>query len=402
MFVMKMFAKHYREAPLHMPDRFARREFGFMFFDRSFVMRHLSFPTRAALKRYLVEQVPSHAYYSCAYYEKPDAPTMGEKTWLGADLIFDLDADHVEGTKGLPYESMLERVKTEVVRLIDEFLLGDLGFDPDSLKVAFSGGRGYHVHINDPRVMRLTSHERREIVDYVTGTDLDMDWVFPATLFETRRFKDRVGTEYRRAMPKLDDGGWRRRIRKGIDDLLAELEVMDEDEALKNLSEALSSSEKETGAKTVEGLYSDLFKAPKGRRGVDRMRSEDAFEVFSQKRHADAFVRLVEMRVKGRMKGETDEPVTSDIKRLIRLPSSLHGKTGFEVVLMKRDDLDGFDPFDDAVPEAFGAAEVAVVCDKAAEVRLRGQTYSLDQGRNVVPEFVAVHILCRKLAMLDR
>ena len=384
-----------------MPDRFAKREFGFMFFDRTFVMRHLSFPKRAALKRYLVEQVPSHAYYSCAYYEKPDAPTMAEKNWLGADLIFDLDADHVDGTKGLSYEKMLERVKDEVIRLIDEFLLGDLGFDGDSLKVAFSGGRGYHVHVNDPRVIRLSNHERREIVDYVTGTDLDIDWVFPSTAFEARKFKDRVGMEYRRTMPRLEDGGWRRRIRRGIDELLAELEALDEAEALKRISEALSSPEKETGEKTVEGMYTDLFKGPEGKRGVDRMRSDDTFEVFSQKRYGDAFMRLVEMRVKGRMKGETDEPVTSDIKRLIRLPSSLHGKTGFQVVPMKRDDLDNFDPFVAAVPDAFGTQEVTVVCEKPVDARLRDRTFSLEQGRNVVPEFAAVYLVCRKLATID-
>ncbi len=400
-FVTTMFSKHYREAPLHMPDRFARREFGFMFFDRTFVMRHLSFPTRAALKNYLVEQVPSHAYYSCAYYEKPDAPTMAEKGWRGADLIFDLDADHVEGTKGLSYEKMLERVKEEVVRLIDEFLLGDLGFDEGNLKVAFSGGRGYHVHINDPRVMRLSSHERREIVDYVTGTDLDIDWVFPSTAFEARKYKDRVGMEYRRTMPRLEEGGWRRRMRRGIDDLLAELEALDQEEAVKRISEMLSASEKETGGKTVSGLYSDLFTGASGKRGVDRMRSDDTFEVFSQKRYGDAFLRLVEMRVKGRMKGETDEPVTSDIKRLIRLPSSLHGKTGFEVIPMKRDDLDGFDPFVSAVPRAFGAREVGVVCEKAVDVRLKDRTYALDEGRNEVPEFVAVHLICRRLATMD-
>lgn len=400
-FVMSMFSKHYREVPLSMPDRFARREFGFMFFDRTFVMRHLSFPTRASLKNYLVEQVPSHVYYSCAYYEKPDAPKMAEKSWLGADLIFDLDADHVEGAKELSYEGMLERVKDEVVRLIDEFLLGDLGFDENNLKVAFSGGRGYHVHINDPRVMRLSSHERREIVDYVTGTDLDIDWVFPTVPFEARRFKDKVGTEYRRDMPKLEEGGWRRRIRRGIDDLLAELEALDEAEAMKRVSEALHTSTKETGGKTVEGMYADLFKGTEGKRGVDRMRSEDTFEVFSQKRHGDAFLRLVEMRVKGRMKGETDEPVTSDIKRLIRLPSSLHGKTGFQVVPMRRDDLDGFDPFVSAVPEAFGPREVTVSCEGPVEVRLKDRSYSLGEGKNDVPEFVAVHLLCRKLAKLE-
>ena len=204
---MRCFSKHYREAHLALPDRFSRREYGFMFFDRGFVMRHLAFPTRATLKKYLVEQVPSHAYYSSAYYERPDAPTMAEKKWLGADLIFDLDADHVEGTKGLPYEEMLEHVKREVVVLIDEFLLGDMGFDAGHMKIVFSGGRGYHVHVRDPMVTKLSSHERREIVDYITGTALDMDWVFPATPFEAARFKERVGVAYKRAMPRLEDAG---------------------------------------------------------------------------------------------------------------------------------------------------------------------------------------------------
>jgi len=384
-----------------MPDRFSKREFGFMFFDRDFVMRHLGFPSRAALKKYLVEQVPAHAYYSCAYYEEPDAPIMVQKKWLGADLIFDLDADHVEGAKDLPYEKMLERVKVEVIRLIDDFLLGDLGFDPEDLKIVFSGGRGYHVHISNPKVLKLSSHERREIVDYVTGTDLDMDWVFPATLFETGRWKDRVDIEQRRTMPRLEDDGWRARIRKGIDALLDELESLPHDEGKRRLAQIMAESKRDIGKKTVEGLYEDLFGGPKGKRGVDRMRSENTFEVFSEKRHLDAFVDMVEMRVKPKMKGETDEPVTSDIKRLIRLPSSLHGKTGFEVVPMTREGLDSFDPFVDAVPEAFGDREVSLTLDKPAEVRLRGSTFSLDPGVRSVPEYAAVFLICRRLARLE-
>jgi len=397
-FLMRCFSKHYREAHLALPDRFSRREYGFMFFDRGFVMRHLAFPTRAALKKYLVEQVPSHAYYSSAYYERPDAPTMAEKKWLGADLIFDLDADHVEGTKGLPYEEMLEHVKREVVVLIDEFLLGDLGFDPGHMKIVFSGGRGYHVHIRDPMVTKLSSHERREIVDYITGTALDMDWVFPVTPFEATRFKERVGVAYKRAMPRLEDGGWRRRIRKGIDGLLAELDALPEEEGRLRLKELFAGTAKEIGARTIEGVYDDLFSGSKGRRGADRMRSEDTFEVFSEKRHADAFIDVVERKVRPRVKGETDEPVTSDIKRLIRLPSSLHGKTGFEVIPMSRERLDTFDPFLEAVPDAFGDAPVSVLCEKPVSVRLKGEQFSLDEGENEVPEYAAVHLVCRRLA----
>ncbi len=400
-FVMDMFSKHYREAPLIMPDRFSKREFGFMFFDRDFVMRHLGFPTRATLKKYLVEQVPAHAYYSCAYYEEPDAPTMAQKKWLGADLIFDLDADHVEGAKELPYEKMLQRVKTEVVRLIDDFLLGDLGFEPGDLKIVFSGGRGYHVHVSNPKVLKLSSHERREIVDYVTGTDLDMDWVFPPTLFETGRWKDRVDVEQRRTMPRLEDGGWKARIRKGVDALLEELDSLPSEEGKKRLAQIMAESKRDIGKKTAEGLYEDLFGGQKGRRGADRMRNEDTFEIFSEKRHLDAFVDMVEMRVKPKMKGETDEPVTSDIKRLIRLPSSLHGKTGFEVVPMTREDLDGFDPFVDAVPKAFGKQPVSVKLEKPVEVRLRDEAFSLDPGVRSVPEYAAVFLVCRRLARVE-
>ena len=51
--------------------------------------------------------------------------------------------------------------------------------------------------------------------------------------------------------------------------------------------------------------------------------------------------------------------------------------------------------------EAFGEDEVAVACNKPVEVRLRDRMFSLDEGRNTVPQYVAVHLVCRKLATLD-
>ena len=400
-FVERQFARHYRDAPLSMPDRFAKREFGFMFFDRSFMMRHLAFPSRAALKKYLVGNTPAHAYYSTAYYEKPDAPTMKEKSWLAADLLFDLDADHVRGADKMPYEQMLVRVKEEVKRLIDEFLLGDLGFDDEELAVVFSGGRGYHVHVRSPRALRLTAHERREIVDYVTGTDLDLDWVFPPTPFEQSRYRDRASVSYRRGMPKADGGGWRSRIRRGIDGLLSELERLPEDDAKRMMADILSASKRDIGQRTIDGLHADLFESSGGMSGADRMRKENTYEVFSEKRHSEAFLELVNLRVRGDVRGETDEPVTSDIRRLIRLPSSLHGKTGFVVVPLSRGELDTFNPFDDAVPRAFEESPVEVRCDKEVSVDLKGRSLRLSEGVNEVPAYAAVHLICRNLAYID-
>src|SRR5207247_3365741 len=74
---------------------------------------------------------------------------------------------------------------------------------------------------------------------------------------------------------------------------------------------------------------------------------------------------------------ETDEPVTSDIKRLIRMPSSLHGKTGLQVVPMSRDDLDNFRPLRDAVPRAWTDEPVRVNLKNKITLEIRGEAFNL-------------------------
>src|SRR5512138_1285427 len=134
-FVMQWFRRYYSDSPPPPPPRFDRREFGFMFFDKTFVQRHIGFSSNADLKRFLIQNVPSHAYYSSAYYRAPGAGTMEEKGWLGADLIFDLDADHIPGAEKLSYSEMLAKVKEKMIQLLDDFILGDLGISEKNLSV---------------------------------------------------------------------------------------------------------------------------------------------------------------------------------------------------------------------------------------------------------------------------
>jgi DNA primase small subunit len=395
-FIMKQFRRYYKEEAVEVPDRLSRREFGFMFFDRTFVLRHLGFRTKAELKDYLVENVPSHAYHSSAYYEKPNAQTMAEKSWMGADLVFDLDADHLKNAAELSYPEMLAAVKREIIRLIDDYIAGDLGFVAEKLKIVFSGGRGYHVHVLDPRVQGLGSHERREIVDYIIGTDLNFDWVFPTRSFDSRQFAQRTTTIQKREMPDDDSGGWKRRMVKGIDRFLVDLEVIGEDEAVKRYSTIKDESGRAIGDKTIRGMYRELFEKERGKRGVDRMRGERNFEIFSRQTYLNAFVRLVEDPLKVSLVGETDEPVTSDIKRLIRLPSSLHGKTGLRVTEIDRGELEDFDPLRDAVPNILTDKAVKVVAKEDVDIALRGERISLPKGEGEVPEFAALFLACRK------
>ncbi len=81
----------------------------------------------------------------------------------------------------------------------------------------------------------------------------------------------------------------------------------------------------------------------------------------------------MEVEVKPRFTAEIDEPVTSDIKRLIRLPLSLHGKTGLKVTPMDREELTGFDPLRDAVPDIYPESPIEVYAPRPVDVEIKGR-----------------------------
>jgi len=82
-----------------------------------------------------------------------------------------------------------------------------------------------------------------------------------------------------------------------------------------------------------------------------------------------------------------DEPVTTDTRRLIRLPRTLHGGSGLVVTPIDRDDLDAFDPLRDAVPDRFVGREIRIETDVDRTVELNGERVRVEPGRNTVPEF---------------
>ena len=413
-FLKMQFHRYYDRSKPTLPDRFGRREFGFMFWTAGIVQRHLGFSKEEELKSFLTSRTPAHAYYSSAYYEKPGAPTMEEKGWLGADLIFDLDADHLPGGKALSYPVMLEAVKLGIIKLWDRFLRRKLGFDEKKMRIVFSGGRGYHIHVFDDRVVSLGSHERREIVDFITAKGLDFKLIFRETPFDKTEFKGRVRVKTMLKAPARSDPGWAGIIASGIDDFLGELENMRPEECLELLS-----SYPEMNEEKATSLYDNLFKVrvkgPNPIRGIDRVR-EGNMEALTDK-NRDALENIIvameqlplddrvavspeEIRKwdERRQRGETDEPVTSDIKRLIRMPSSLHGKTGLQVIPMSRDALDEFRPLRDAVPPAWTDEPVRVNLKNKISLEIRGEAFNLAPGVNDVPQYLAIFLAARGLA----
>lgn len=93
-FIQDKFVEYYANNIVHPPSSIEHREFGFLLFKERMMVRHREFENVDPLTSFLQATAPSDAYYSSAYYERPEAE-MDEKGWLGADLIFDIDADHI-------------------------------------------------------------------------------------------------------------------------------------------------------------------------------------------------------------------------------------------------------------------------------------------------------------------
>ena len=207
--VYEKFAEFYNSPSTVIPSPvgFAQREFAFLLFKERVMVRHKGFANPKAFTLVIKERIPSDVYHSCAYYENPEAD-MDKKGWSGADLVFDIDADHIPTTcnkihdewkcgnkdcgfngKGITPEECpicggvkfetktwacdhcIDSTRQETRKLLD-MLTNDFGFSEDEIHTFFSGHRGFHIHVENEAVRSLDAVARKEIVDYVLGIGL--------------------------------------------------------------------------------------------------------------------------------------------------------------------------------------------------------------------------------------
>src|SRR6056297_4290361 len=120
-YLVSKFQEYYSQAELTLPPEFTSREWGFIEFTSgqdTFMKRHREFGSKGEVYDYMRGIAPAHAYHSVAYYEYPGAPKMNGKNWLKADLIFDIDSDHLPESIN-SYGDMLEKGKRETLKLLD-------------------------------------------------------------------------------------------------------------------------------------------------------------------------------------------------------------------------------------------------------------------------------------------
>lgn len=381
-FLKNRFQEYYKKNKIELPDRFGRREFAFILFSGKGMLRHLAFDKKKNLLRFLEERTPQHVYYSSAYYQRPDAPNMQDKQWMGAELIFDLDSDHLPNIEKMSYVEALEKIKIEFKKLVEEFLLDDFGFHERYLDLYFSGGRGYHCHVKDPAVFDLDSNERREIVDYITARDLQDSIIFREHATGRRRYGRRYYASGKSLkMPTPDHTGWKGRISRGIIDIVDEIKRSDD--PIEKLQEY--GVKKNDAEKLVKELSEERVRRIKDGL-LDQSKTIRKFFLNSALRKTAVSLSA----------GETDEPVTCDVKRLIRLPFSLHGKTGLKVVKIDIDRLNDFKPLRDAV--VFDDSPFEVDLKESLNITMKDEKFNLKKGKQKVPMYLAVYIIGSKIA----
>jgi len=378
------FGDHYGRTSVSPPPQPNEREWGHIPWTSTSgttMVRHRSGLDVGDLEAFLERERPRHVYFSAGTYDDPGAGSMSRKGWRGADLVFDLDADHLPGVdpEETTYGDMLRECKGELLDLLD-LLEDDFGFE--DVTVVFSGGRGYHVHVRDDGVRDLDRSDRREIVEYVLAEDLDLEDLLQRELVAG------MGLENPTQKRTLSTtGGWGKRVHDNLLAFVDEVRELEEEDAMERLQ-----SFEGIGDGSASKLI-DVFD-----QSYDQIRRGNV-EVHGR------FLTLARRIAERTFREESapiDEPVTTDINRLIRLPGSLHGGTGLAVQRIDREDVAEFDPLVDAVPETFVGETINVDVIEPGEIELGGDTFRLEAGAQSVPEYVGIFAMARGHAAKDR
>ncbi len=281
-----------------------RREFG-IGNVKKIDARHLNFSSEDEFRRYLRSNTPMFVSHSISYYDYPGATPIQMKKWKGADIVFDLDI-HADGKYGA--YAHLPRVKQDLIRLLNDFIIGDFGIKEEHIVAAFSGNRGYHLHVRDPAYRMLGGEERKELVSYIMGQGLDYNAFF------TLDGKKLLG-------PRPDEGGYRGRLAR------ATVQVLQQQPG--DFSKVFTDEQRR--AFFISGIN-------EGNWSRTTLKSEDIVKK----------ARVVAMGLPV-SSVDTDAGVTQDLSKLIRVPNSIHGETGLIAKTIPLDKLHEFNPWVDAV-----------------------------------------------------
>lgn len=282
-----------------------KREFGFDHMGRGPNDRYRVFQNTDFLRKFMRYRAPFAAYSSVAFYHKP----RRRDGWIKAELVFDVDA------KDIPIRSCgcdnvceicLNQAKDIVHGLVDT-LKGDLGLS--DIHMVYSG-RGYHIRVLDDQVTGVDSDVRSQIVKYLVGSDVPRsEYSLAGMKYNLEHFTIPFG------YPQV----FTDRVKQAILALDPSMEMDGVNQKL--IRDAIK--------------YKDFLET-------------DDWGIFRSKIGPIRYVKLIK-GIASLNLTLVDAKVSIDLKRILRLPSSLHSGVSMKCTEIKN--LETFEPFEDAVPK---------------------------------------------------
>ncbi len=395
-FLKKNFSDFYKKNFIEDPPEPEQREFGIGEFGRKITQRHLSFSSIREFNYFLQKETPFFVSCSTALYSQPAARPMQAKGFLQGDIVYEFDADDIktpckqvhdswkcprcnaEGKGaielctecGAPVkveqwfcEECLGEAKKQIFEL-KEFLENDFAFT-EGISINFSGSAGFHFHLRGKSIRQLKQAARIELLDFLTGANLDLGAI---GFVENGKSLD---------CPKPSALGWAQKIMSGLRDLV-ENAPSDKIAAIAGVRDSNAKKFLEKKQRILEGIEKGMLFP------------------FPTKKTREFWLALAKFVVE-KKKLDIDRQTSMDLNKIIRVPGTIHGGTGFIAKKISWEELKKFNAFTDALAFPQGKT-VRVLIDKAPKFNLGSESFGPFQNSEAELPLNAVVFLVAKQA----
>lgn len=403
-YLRDLFKNYYRNNPVTSPIAIETREVGIGEYGKKISSRHLSFRDVSGLNKYLVEKTPFFVSYSVGYYKFPDRRPMENKELFGADIVYEFDADDFDlpcknehdvwfckacGEFGNGHKDVcpkcqgkteitewvcdkcLGHAKNETLRLMD-FLENDFNLDPKSFVVSFSGSKGYHLRVTDKSIIPLSKSSRLQMMNYIQGKNLDLK---------------QLGFEFKEKQwycPSPKSFGLSGKLLSFLKDYI-----------IKVTTEQMISDLNITKQKATK-IYDNKEVI------LNKMDNNILWHSFSKDSKSDAkfWEDLLNLAI-SKICFRIDPMSSSDIYKIMRMPDTIHGGTGFLSSTIKtKEELVNFNPLSDAVifrEDRIKRIEITRPINKFKLIEKEFGPYTIGEKIDL-PEAVSVYLLLKGVA----
>ena len=292
-------------------------------------------------KLILQQKAPHGVYASTGYYQDPHDC----KDLINYELVFDLDTDKAFENRW----DQIEDSRKITLRLIDT-VLKDLGFEKEDMVIDYSGNKGFHVTITDPYYRNLDASDRRQLLDYIQGKGVD---------------KKNIIVD-----GKLRPYGWGRQVGHFINEIILS-PVFDK--------EVLSTYFGKNVVKKISALLENPQKVEDLKAG--------RFKEFTGLLPAT-------FRYTKELSDYVDRKVTTDRRRILRVPGSIHGKSGLPSIRLDYDELAFTEIIVEKLMTTVGLDDVTILLEEDVTIDFPHKKI-ISAGEHTLPRYEALCVLSK-------